>query len=286
MNNKEKKGKSPVSRLTIVGGQPGPKSPPVFNTNIEKVLLKASGDKNFKESLFNDRKSALENPEISLSPQDKMILEAIPYDGLKTMIEKFSHQKTSRRNFLKGAAASAALIVTGSLLAPALAQTPIAPTGIAPDQPTPAPTLPLMLIDRIGPEGKTMIYENTGLKLVIPAEALEKTEEIKIEVIKGASLDEKDSIPHLEIYQFSPSDIKLQKEAIIYFPVSDLNGKVISGYRLDESGWHEVPVEIEEDYALIKTKEFGTYTIGEALSCESPYYEEYPSPTRGIDTSQ
>lgn len=112
--DKERKKDTP-NKLTIVGGQPLREGPAVFSTNIEKLLLKASTDKDLKESLLQDRNAVLHNSEYSLNHQDKMILMSIPTLRLEDMIKRFSIQRTSRRTFLKGAAATVALLATGCI---------------------------------------------------------------------------------------------------------------------------------------------------------------------------
>jgi len=91
------------------------KNSSVINTNIEKLLLKATDDKKFREELLQDRSSILENPEFSLSAQDKMILKSIPGDRLKDMIENFALQKRPERKIFKGAAIIMALLIIGYL---------------------------------------------------------------------------------------------------------------------------------------------------------------------------
>jgi len=91
------------------------KNSSVINTNIEKLLLKATDDKKLGEELLQDRNSILENPEFSLSAQDKMILKSIPGDRLKDMIEKFALQKRPERKIFKGAALIMALLTTSYL---------------------------------------------------------------------------------------------------------------------------------------------------------------------------
>ncbi|MEQ8187620.1 MAG: twin-arginine translocation signal domain-containing protein [Candidatus Eremiobacterota bacterium] len=87
-----------------------------FDVNIEKVLLKAVTDRGFKEQLLYDRKSALENQDISLTTEDKIILEKIPLQMLHNMIENFLKQQSTRRKFLKDAAATVALLTTSIVI--------------------------------------------------------------------------------------------------------------------------------------------------------------------------
>lgn len=105
-----------IERTTIVGGQPFDGKQTFSGNNIEKILARASEDEDFKNSLLYDRKTFLKNSEIFLNKQDKKILETIPLLTLNSMIEKFTYQRSSRRNFLKGAAASVAFLVTGMVL--------------------------------------------------------------------------------------------------------------------------------------------------------------------------
>ena len=115
-------------KLTIVGGQASGGNQPLFSTAIEKLLLRALSYENLKQSLLHDRKSILNNPEFTLSPQDKAILERIPPARLKDMLERFSSQRETRRNFLKGAAATVALLATAfvNVNAAELTPTPVA----------------------------------------------------------------------------------------------------------------------------------------------------------------
>ena len=106
-NNKEV---PPDNKLTIVGGQPSEKKPQLFNTNIEKLLLKATSDEEFREKLLNNRKEVLEDEEHSLTSQDKMLLSSIPPEKLKDMIEKFKLQKNPKKKILKGSAITMALL--------------------------------------------------------------------------------------------------------------------------------------------------------------------------------
>lgn len=110
----EKKGES-KDKINIKSEQPDRKKPPAFSTNIEKILLKAVEDENFRNALFKDRKSALANPELSLSPQDRIILESIPAPALTANLTNLMKSKlTSRRTFLQASAASFGFLV-GSL---------------------------------------------------------------------------------------------------------------------------------------------------------------------------
>jgi len=117
MNRKEeeKKGNA-TDKVTTVGGQADRKDLPAFSSNIEKVLLKAVEDEKFRDMLFKDRESALEQLEIQLSPQDRMILQSIPTPTLTATLTSLMKSKlTSRRTFLKASATGFGFMV-GSFL--------------------------------------------------------------------------------------------------------------------------------------------------------------------------
>ena len=86
------------------------KEVPFFNTNIEKLLLKATSDEEFREKLLNNRKEILEDEEHSLTSQDKMLLSSIPPEKLEDMIEKFKLQKNSKKKIFKGSAITMTLL--------------------------------------------------------------------------------------------------------------------------------------------------------------------------------
>ncbi|MEQ8191481.1 MAG: hypothetical protein ABRQ39_26180 [Candidatus Eremiobacterota bacterium] len=112
---KEEKREELENKLTTVGAQSDKKDLPAFSTNIEKVLLKAVEDEEFKSALLKDRKSALENLELSVTPQDKMILSSVPLDKMEDMIEKFKLQRQSKKKIFKGAAITTALLTSSYL---------------------------------------------------------------------------------------------------------------------------------------------------------------------------
>jgi len=262
-------------KLTIVGGQATDGNNPFnFNTHIEKILIKAASDETFRKELMEDRKSALDKEDIN--PADKMLLGKIPLARLSNMIDKFGDYKSSRRNFLKGAAASAALL-TGAFLLPASAslQTPIPniapPGGARPDPP--------VLSETIGPKGDTIDYNYTGLRLVIPEKALEKTVNITVSVDVLPGKEPENVFFKGYVYKFSPEDTKFSKEISIYFPAFG-GGYGMAGYVWEKSGWKELPAEfsqspMEQGWALVKSMKLGIYALGFKL-------EPTPSATRGL----
>ena len=102
---------------TIANGQTSGEKSSAFSTNIEKILMKAVLEEKFKTTLLEDRKSVIDNPEFSLTPGDKAMLQSIPLSKLNSMINNLCKPKSSRRAFLTnvGVAAATALIA-GSFL--------------------------------------------------------------------------------------------------------------------------------------------------------------------------
>jgi hypothetical protein len=103
----------------IAGGQTSWGKPSTFSTNIEKILMKAVLEKEFKTTLLEDRKSVIDNPEFSLTPQDKAMLKSIPSTKLNNMIDTLSKQRRSRRDFLTNVGVTAAFaLIAGAFIVP------------------------------------------------------------------------------------------------------------------------------------------------------------------------
>jgi len=222
--------------------------------NIEKLLIKAASDEEFKKSLFSDRKAVIERPEFSLSPQDKMILSAIPSERLQGMIEKFSAQKTSRRNFLKFAAASAAFVTTSLLLNTSCLCTDMTCTGARP-----MPTLPPPEVHQVGPEGYTICHD--GIEVVIPEKALTEPVSIEVDVVdQFPSPAENIVFCEGRYYQISPEDVEFLKDISISFSVYDENKTKV--YFLKDGKWTEMAAEKSEKLLTVKTKHAGIFVLG------------------------
>lgn len=275
MSNREQKNSSAVS-------------------DLEKFLFKTASDKNFRDSFLKDRKSFLANPGLALSHQDKTILGNIPLKNLSDMIEKLCSRTSSRRNFLKGAAAGA-LILTGAV-SPSFAgegadgrdiyvqQT----LGSRPDYPENLLcNMPQPLSRSAGPPGATIVYNYTGFGIIIPPGALDKETEITINMLyMGPGLNEKNNFFHLDVYRISSQETEFSKEITIWFPAVNYSGLKAYFYKdqtvknyvdevklwtnqeiwnsiSDESVWEPIPVEIKKNYyAVFKTKKCGIYTAG------------------------
>jgi len=253
-----------TNKLTIVGGQASEKSNSLsFSTNIEKILIKAASDETFRKVLMEDRKSVLEKEQ--LNPTDKMLLGTIPLKQLNNMIDKFSGYRSSRREFLKGAAASA-LFLTGFVPAMAIAQDAydeLFTYGI--DHHMPEPHV-LEITKTVTSDGAVINYNYTGLRLVIPPDALDKPVNINIEAINPPDKEPEKSFFKGHIYKFSPENLEFLKEITIYFPAFGMIVNIVP-YRWEVSEWKDISSELltlpdEPGIFPVKTRKFGFYALG------------------------
>lgn len=247
-------------------------------SNIEKILLRAATNKDFRDKILKDKKSVTENTEFSLSEVDKIFLNNIPPQKLNDMIEHFITQKNSRRNFIKGAAASAAFVISASLvpLSSVLAggDNNIDPTyGIRPDYPypeiTPAEGIDIpyaqpsshpiinatpelyksIITEKIHAQGKTILYKYIGLKVIIPDDSI-KESTITIQLIVPSGVNYKNNFIYLGLVQFTPINTKFNKEISIYFPLVKREG--LAGYTLNEISYTKIYSKITADENLSK----------------------------------
>jgi len=233
-----------------------------FNGNIEKILIKASLDEKFKETLLNNRKSILDMKEFSLNNIDKMLLSTISSEKLEDMIEKLTKQYMSRRNFLKGAAASVALL-TG-LTSTISSCCPVPVTGARPEPP--------LVSETVLPDGSTIDYSYSGLKIVIPPGAVDKKTKISISVIIPPANPPEGITFFGEVYNISGEALK--KDISIIFPYSGKK-EGIKAYSLEQSKWKEIPLEFKQEergryVPVVKTKKIGIYTLGCKKTVPSP----------------
>jgi len=123
---------------TIVGGRPRPANQAAGNSlGVERVLLLAAGDGEFKARLLAEREAAIDESGVELSAAERAILLAAPEEQLREMIQRLTPAEPERREFLKKAAKTAA---AGALLAiPWLFAEGCggASTGVRPDRPEP-----------------------------------------------------------------------------------------------------------------------------------------------------
>jgi len=147
-----------------------------------------------------------------------------------------------------------------------------------------------LLASTAGPKGTEIYDSSSGLKIIIPPGALNKTVDISIELIAPPAVNEKTGFIHMDVYKISPSDLSFKKEISIYFPTVKYNGVCV--YRLkkmkegniftplipddtvgnitkelkaipDKSLWEKFTADTsQKGYIVLKTKSSGIYTVG------------------------
>ena len=125
-------------RTTIVGGRPpgSGRSNVTVPRGIEVLLKKAAVDAAFREMLVKDRRGAAAAIELQLDPAEEAMLEAIPTEQLRLIINQTSVPVEQRRVFLgRVAAAMVAAISAGLAGCRSNEPTPLTPLGIRPERP-------------------------------------------------------------------------------------------------------------------------------------------------------
>jgi hypothetical protein len=84
--------------------------------NIERLLIRAALSRDFKQQFLAGREQAAAEAEIVLSPLERTMLKAIDDETLQRTIDRVIIPPLSRRGFLKQAAASIVVALTGSAL--------------------------------------------------------------------------------------------------------------------------------------------------------------------------
>jgi hypothetical protein len=105
--------------------------------NIERLLIHAALSREFRQRLLADREAAAAEAGIDLLPEERALLSHISDETLEITIDRVIMPPDSRRKFLKRAASSVVLALTGSALL-----TQAACGGAAPDQPISADDKP------------------------------------------------------------------------------------------------------------------------------------------------
>jgi len=123
---------APGRRPTIVGGSPMNRLVQASSLplNIERLLIQAALSHEFRQRLMADRETAAAAAGIELLPEERALLSHISNETLDSTIDRVIIPPLSRRKFLKKAAASVVLALTGSAV---LLQA--ACGGAAPDEP-------------------------------------------------------------------------------------------------------------------------------------------------------
>jgi hypothetical protein len=104
-----------VVRKTIVGGRPAARRKHKVKVpiGIEKVLVRAAADSEFRDRLFGERQATLDSLHDELSPTELKVLTTIPEGTLHGMIQSIDLQRHGKRRFMKGVVA-ATLIATAA----------------------------------------------------------------------------------------------------------------------------------------------------------------------------
>ncbi len=102
--------------------------------NLERILIMAAQDEQFRTLLYDNRDEALSRSGISFTPSEQAMFSAMPQQILETMISRFKPAKQRNRRFLKSVAAS--VMVGGLLIASCDDSENVATLGSDPDTDT------------------------------------------------------------------------------------------------------------------------------------------------------
>jgi len=100
-------------KLTIVGPEPTMtrKTDVQKKTNIEALLLMAKYDEDFRRKLFENRKKALADSGLDLTPGEKMLFANISNDQLQANIEEFQVPGITKKSLPTWTKAAAVLLI-------------------------------------------------------------------------------------------------------------------------------------------------------------------------------
>lgn len=110
--------RNPSPRTTIVGGRPpeeGAQTPPV-PTGLQKLLRLASVDPGFARELLLHRERVAAAAGVELNGREQAMLQAVPEEQLRDMIESLPPPPEARRDFLRKTAATAVVLLGGAAL--------------------------------------------------------------------------------------------------------------------------------------------------------------------------
>ena len=124
-----------VVRKTIVGGRPAARRKHKVKVpiGIEKVLVRAAADSEFRDRLFGERQATLDSLSSELSPTELKVLTTIPEATLQGMINSIDLQRHGKRRFMKGVVA-ATLIATAATGVLGCEVFEVQTKGISPDE--------------------------------------------------------------------------------------------------------------------------------------------------------
>lgn len=223
-----------------------------FNGNIEKILIKAAIDEEFREKLLKDRKSICNEEEFLLDTVDKMLLTSISAEKLEAMIDNFKRQYTTRRGFFKTIKNTAA-ILAGAFIVSNMTCC----KGLKADIPE--------LKETIGNEGTIINYYFNELQVIIPPGSVDKEVDMTIAVI-GRPCSPPENILFGRIYNLSGNITEFKREIIMKFSVHEKN-EFTSIYSYEKSEWKKLSSEYRDSsdgkyFLAVKTKTPGIYAVG------------------------
>jgi len=95
------------SKLVAVLERGRQKAKAAVPINIERVLLMAAGDTDFRIRLLGDRDAVLADRSLGLTPDETAIMEALPVESLVSMIDKLDLEKRGYRRIMRRVAEAA-----------------------------------------------------------------------------------------------------------------------------------------------------------------------------------
>jgi len=107
---------SEVVSKTIVGGRPRRRKSYQINipSGIEKILYLASTDRAFRARLLEDRRGAVADRGIRLTPTETAVLGNVSDATLGHMIDQIKPRMHGRRKFMRAVAVAAVTLATGT----------------------------------------------------------------------------------------------------------------------------------------------------------------------------
>lgn len=119
---------------TIVGGRPAAyrKRRLRVPIGIEKVLVRAAADEEFRRMLLSDRERALTELGDDLTPTERTVLTTIPRESLLQMVGNIDLQRHGKKRFMRGVLTAALITSTATV---SLLGLECCSTGAMPDWP-------------------------------------------------------------------------------------------------------------------------------------------------------
>jgi hypothetical protein len=98
--------------------------------NLERILIMAAQDEQFRTLLYDNRDEALSKSGIAFTPSEQAVFSAMPQQMLETMISRLKPARQRNRRFLRSVTAAA---MVGGMLIASHACSEFDSGGIGPD---------------------------------------------------------------------------------------------------------------------------------------------------------